>query len=466
MPLSSDLPLELLRAASDPGGGKITLIVGAGSSVEEPTAIPLAGRCSQECHDRLVADGVLNANDCPAPADLSCLADAVMRKTNRQELLVDQLSRHYALKAASPNEGHLLAAALLREGVIASIVTLNFDLALSTAIGHLGVGDTIGIIDGPRDLSNQKAFNVYYLHRNVTADPEEWVLRTVVLQSEWQGTWQSVVAAKVLATPVVVFVGLGTPTAVLIESTKLIQAAIPHSNKTYQVDPGDPSESAFFTALGLAPSAYIQAGWCDFMDALSNRVVVAQTARLAIVAATMAERNQLPQEDIEPLLARLEEIGLLSLGRMRACWLLYDKPYCPDETFARELIADLLIAAAFVARVRNVTAVPCEDGIVEFRRGDRIVASHVFVSGRGTRTRLAIEGELSARQRRLRARVRPPTGAILSGTRDVGAEAAAMPQDVVVGDPSASLLSGRSTLPMYHVDSLQANPTQCAEAVP
>lgn len=462
-----NLPSDLLQAVSAPGGGKITLIVGAGCSFEAPTSIPLAGSCSQECHDRLVADGDLVFGDCPTPSDLSCLADTVAKKTGRQQPLVDQLSRYYSLKVATPNDGHSLAAALLREGVIASVVTLNFDLALSNAISNLGVGDAIGIIDGPNDLSNQRTINLYYLHGNVNAvDPETWVLRTAALQTEWRGTWQSVVAAKVLSTPVIVFAGLGSPADVLIESTKLIQSAIPNTNKTYQVDPGDHTKSPFFTALALDPSCYIKATWCDFMDALSQRLVVEQTSRLKAVAAAMVQRDHLAPEDLTALLTRLHDIGLLKLGSLRACWLLHEKPYYPDDPLARELIADLLLAAAMVARVAGATAILFEDGIVEFRRGDRTVATHVFVSGRGSRGRFAIESELSARQRRFRGRATPPTGAIIAGTRDNTTTPVTIPPDVLLGETSESILLGQSTLPIFQVESLRQNPTQCKQVAP
>ena len=160
-----NLPADLLHAVSAPGGGKITLVVGAGCSFEAPTSIPLAGTCSQECHDRLVANGVLAVGDCPTPGDLSALADAVMMKTGRQRLLVEQLSQNYTLQTATPNEGHLIAAALLREGAIASVLTLNFDLALSAAISEcstaLGGGavvvlatlqEIVSLLDGEGDL--------------------------------------------------------------------------------------------------------------------------------------------------------------------------------------------------------------------------------------------------------------------------------------------------------------------------
>lgn len=461
------LPAELLQAVSAPGGGKITLVVGAGCSFEPPTSIPLAGTCSQQCHDRLVANGVLANGDCPTPSNLSSLADAVVAKTGQQRLLVEQLSQHYALKAASPNEGHLLTAALLREGAIASVVTLNFDLALSIAIGQLGVGDAVGIIDGPDDLLNQKAINLYYLHRNAnSADPETWILRTAALKTEWKGKWEAVVVARVLATPVVVFAGLGSPADVLIESSKLIQNAIPNGSRAYQIDSGDPDKSEFFKALALDPASFVQRTWCDFMAALSERLVVEHTSQLKTAADTMVQRDKLTPEDLTTLLSRLQDIGLLDVGRLRASWLLHDKPYFAEELLARELIADLLLAAALIARVTGTAAFLFGNGIVEFKRGDRTVATHVFVSGRGSRSRIAIESELSSRQRRFRGLATPPTGAIVAGIRDNGAAPITPPADVLLGDTSGSIVLGPSALPIFHVESLRQDPAQCQQVAP
>lgn len=461
------LPPALLRAVSALGGGKITLIVGAGCSIEWPTSIPSAATCSEQCHARLVADGVLAAGDCATPSDLSSLADAVFQKTGgEQRLLAEQLSQNYHLQTATPNEGHLLAAALLCERAIASVVTLNFDLALSSAISQLGVGDAVGIIDGPDDLPEQKPINLYYLHRNVTANPETWILRTAALKTEWQGRWESVVVAKVLSTPVVVFAGLGSPADVLIESAKLIQKAIPTGSKSYQVDSGDHEKSDFFKALGLDPSAFIQLPWCDFMVELAQRLVLEHTSRLKDSADKIVEREDLTPEDTTALLDRFQRIGLLLLGGLRASWLLHENPYCPDSPFARELIADLVLAAAMVARVAGVVASPAEDGIVEFQRGDRIVASHVFVSGRGTRGRIAIETALLARHRRFRGKATPPTGAVIAGTRDNVTSPISAPSDVLFGEPTDSIVVGPSALRIFHVESLRADPSLCNQLAP
>lgn len=461
------LPHELLQAVSAPGGGQITLVVGAGCSVEAPTLIPLAGTCSQQCHDRLVVDGVLAPGDCLAPWNLSCLADAVVAKSGHQRLLVEQLRLNYELKAASPNEGHLLAAALLREGAIASVVTLNFDLALSAAIMHLGVGDAVGIIDGPADLTNKKATNLFYLHGNANAtDPETWILRTAALASEWKGKWEHVVAAMVLATPVVVFAGLGSPADVLVESSKQIRNVIPTAHRAFQVDPGEPNASPFYMALALESGAFIQTTWCEFMAALSQRLVVVHASQIATAAAALVTREVLPPEDITALLNRLTSIGLLQVGALRANWLLHDKRYLPADAYSHELMADLLLGAALVARVTGTQAILFEDGFVEFRRGDRTVATHVLVSGRGTRSRVAIETELSSRQRRFRGRATPPSGAIIAGTRDSGGVPITPPADVVVGDTSQSIVLGPTALPMFDVNLLRHVPAECQQVAP
>ncbi len=461
------LPAPLLTAVSTPGGGKLALIVGCGCSYEAPTSIPLAGTCSQESHDRLVANNVIGDKDCSVPWDLSALADAVVNKTKSQAPLVDQLSQHYPFKDATPNDGHLLAAAMLREGVVSTVLTLNFDLAFTTAIAALGVGHDIGIIDGPSDFGKQKTSNVYYLHRNVNAaNPEDWVLRTIALQTEWKNGWEKVVAGRVLSTPVVLFAGLGSPAAVLTESTKLIQTAIPAGIKAYQVDPGDMSKCQFAKDLGIDPANYIKMGWCDFMLALSARVVDDHTTRLSITAAAMVKREGWSPEDLKSLVDRIKAAGLLLLGRMRSTWLLHEKPYYPDEDATRELIADLLLASATIERVSGASPVLFEDGVIEFRRGDRTVSACLCVSGRGTRSRIAIESELSKRHRHYRSRGTPLTGAIVAGLSPAPSPPVTPPTSVIAGNPTNSILMGTATLPLYDVASIRTDAAQPKRVAP
>lgn len=461
------LPSELLQAIAAPGGGRVTLVLGAGCSLEAPTAIPLSQTWSQESHDRLVANGVLAPGDCSMPSNLSALADAVFTRTGDQRLLVEQLRQNYHLETATPNEGHRLAAALLRERAVVSVLTLNFDLALSTAISVLGVGDTVAIINSAADLPNRKAINLYYLHGNaIAADPDTWILRTAALESEWAEHWESVVAHVVLASPVVVFVGLGSPADVLIESSRRIQRTIPEGTRFYQVDPAAFSETEFSRALALDPACQIRATWCAFMSTLSQRLLVEHASRLQSAAAAIVCREGFASEDLGVLMERVYELGLEKFGRLRASWLLHEKPYLPDDELTRELVADLLLALALVARQSGTSAVLCEDGIVEFRRGHQTVAALVLATGKGTRGRSALESQLSVQQRTYRARSTRPSGAVIAGTREGVGSPVSPPSDVVVGDTSSSIVFGSSSLPIFHVEALRRDASLCRRMAP
>ena len=87
------------------------------------------------------------SGECARPDELSCVADTVFRKTGQQVDLVDRLPLH-EFRNASPNEGHLVAAAILRERVITDILTLNFDLALAHALSHVCATYDVAVISG------------------------------------------------------------------------------------------------------------------------------------------------------------------------------------------------------------------------------------------------------------------------------------------------------------------------------
>lgn len=457
-----DLPPPLLQAVAVAGGGRITLVAGAGCSFEQPTGIPLSVTCSQQCYDRLVANGVLAPGDCPEPADLSALADAVVAHTGGQRALVEQLSQHYHLRTATPNDGHLLAAALLSEGAILSVLTLNFDLALTTAISALGVGDAIGIINGPDDLPNRQAINLYYLHGNAATTPESWILRSEALATRWHGEWESVIATTVVAAPVVIFVGLGSPAEVLLDSAQRIRRVMPAGNHVYQVDPAPFSSSGpFARALDLDTSHYVQGKWCDFMHALSARLVVEYRQRIEGAAAALTRRERFSPEDLSVLVEQLSLLGLVRLGKLRASWLLHDKPYLCENSHTTEFIVDLLLALALIARETKTIPLLCEDGVVEFWRSSNSIASVICVSGRGSLSRSALEVELAARARTFRVRATRVVAAILANTRDGPGATIGTPSDIIRGELSDSIVFGPSTLPVFHVDLLRMDPAQC-----
>ena len=463
------LPAQLLNAVSSPDGGKIAIVVGAGCSVEAPTCVPVEHDCSSEVHRRLVASGVLQNGDCTDPTDLSLVADAVFEKKQSQRDVVELLRDQYDLKLAPPNDGYRIAAAMLCEGAVSSMLTLNFDLALSNALSELGAGHMVGVIECPEDLPRQKNTNVYYLHRNVNeADPESWVLRTSALNEDWDKNWCQVVTIRALAAPVVVFAGIGSPARVLIESAKLIRTALPGEPKLFQIDPAERAVSKSFQELKLDPGNYIQRGWTHFMEELSERLSTEQVVELEkAIDLKVQEEEHLQTEDVANLLECLRNLGLVKFGKLRAHWLLYEKPYCPVNLNGNGLLADLLLALAMMARVSGAVGIILENGLVEFQRDGRVVVAYLVVSGRGHRGRAAVEAAVESRRVQYRSRPQPPRGVLVGGTSDPWNTSVTSPTDVARGDSSDDdIVTGPTALPLIHISELRSDSSRIHQVVP
>jgi hypothetical protein len=432
--------------------------------MDAPTGLPSGAAAARELHRLLILDGVLANGDVQDPNDLSAVADAVFAKTGSQRDVVERFLSTYNLKRAKANEGYLLVAAMLAEQVIVSVVTLNFDLALIDALVSLGIGQDVAAIEKPADLVQQSLVNIYYLHRNANADdPNHWVLRTAALQNEWANTWQPIVANRVLAAPVVVFAGLGTPIAVLIESTKLLKNAVPNAI-VYQVDVLPKANSRFAQELGIDDASYIQRGWADFMQELSARLLTEHAQQLENSANEKVQDDGLAAEDLTSFLERLRALGLVACGKLKGQWLLTGGAYCRATPDHHRLVADLLLAVAMVARVSGTQAVIVEDGIIEFHRDNRVVAACLLGSGRGHRGRPSMEAAIDQQRRQHRGRAIPISSAIVGATSDWGV-VATPPADVVRGNVADDIILGQAPLPMHHIAELRANPNAIQEVV-
>lgn len=375
------LPTELLQAIVAEEGGKVALVIGAGCSFETPTDLPLSRNLSEETHARLVADAILEAGDCADPSDLSCVADAVFERTHHQNALVDRfpLAR---LRNAAPNDGYLLAVALLREHAIHDLLTLNFDLAIRHALGEMNVGAEVGVVRGPGEAGAVGVVNVIYLHRDADAPPDEWILRTAQLDDAWRDGWEELVTIRVMTAPVVVFAGLGTAAGVLTETIRRVRAALA-DHVSIHVDPGEFGSSTFTEALSIPEERYVQAGWQDFMVELANRVVVDQLARLHRSIVEFEQHHGLAAENLAPILDVLERLNLLQLGTMRARWLLRHDAYLPARSIDIRLLADLAQAGALVARELDVTFVAETEGRLQMRQDGQVLAVMVLASAGG-----------------------------------------------------------------------------------
>jgi hypothetical protein len=458
------LPSDLLKAVSSNGKGQLALVLGAGCSVEAPTGIQVAAACSEEIYRRLVADGILQSTDCENPSDLSALADVVFEKYGSQKAVVDYLMDSYDMKLATPNEGYRILAALLCEGAVSSVVTLNYDLALSTALSDLGAPRSIGIVERPEDLERQRNTTVYYLHRNANAeDAETWVLRTAALTEEWRGSWEQIIATRVLSAPVVLFAGIGTPVSVLVESTKLLCASLPPPRKLFLAGPGNPERSKFFEELGISQSCFIQEPWGALMEKLSDRLVQEQTEQLLSAAALKIKEDGLEEEDLSQEMVALRGMGIVGFGKLRARWLLYEKPYLSLERNALGLLADILLALASIARLSGSASFILDDGRVEYRQQGRTVASIVVVSGSGHRGKSAIEAAMQSRRKR---EIDKSNAILVSGTAASWSEPRTPPEDIVVGRLSNQDLVRGPVTPVYlHVDELRRDWTQVKQVI-
>lgn len=457
-----NLPADLLSAIANPGGGRIVLVVGAGCSVEPPTGLPLARDCALEAHRRLIADRVLKHGDCANPHDLSSVADSVVAVTGNQQALVGRLPlgdfRH-----AQPNEGYLLAAAMLREQAVACMVTLNFDLAMSTALTYLGATD-VPVVAGPEDHHLLGVINLIYLHRNVDADPEEWVLRTSALADDWRDRWEGVITQRVIGAPVTVFAGLGTPAAVLLESTRRIRRAVPNDVMVYQVDPGPPESSAFFGELALSDDAFLQMEWGAFMSALAGRLLEEHRVELETACDELTAIEAWEAEDVGGLCARLAEAGLIPLGHVRARWMLDNASYVPRRAIPAAWLADLILAIGLLERSTDSHAIFGEDGVVEFRQEGRILGSVVLAHGRGIRRWLALEAKILSTERHWGRHDPQPRYALVAGVQGDRPKVSP-PEDVVLGERSDDIVRRYNIPRMISVDELRRTPNLAEEAL-
>ena len=455
------LPADLLHAISALGGGRVVLVLGAGCSNEEPTSLPLSGRLSEECHRQLVEDGILNADEVEDKFDLSAVAEAVVGKTQSQRALVDRFPPD-AFRYAKPNDGYVIMAALLLEGVLADTLTLNFDFAPRTALGELGAGPRVSTVRGPEDHARLGTRNLIYLHRDIDSDPDSIILRATELEAAWRDSWGQVITQRVLSGSVTVFVGLGSPASVLVDTTKRILAALDGKASVYVVDPIAYEDSRFSSALGIASEAYLRMGWCEFMQALSRRVAAEHRAAIEQDCRELISQNSYEEEDVPDLCRRLTEIGLVRLGRLRAAWLLKTNPYLPHEPATSRLFSALVLGVGMVERLSECRASFVEDGLVEFCQDSRMTRA-IVCSGGGTMNYARIEAELSVRRGQLLNQGKAFSFALVGGV-DSATDIAA-PMNIVAEADPYDLVTGPAHLRIVNIATLRADPTLISELI-
>lgn len=451
------LPAPLLRAVSE-ANGKLVLVLGAGCSFPAPTSVPMAKKCSQDAYRKLLRDGVLVDGDCPDPNDLSILADSVFAKRGRQSELVDRLPQDQ-FRRARANSGYLLVAALLRENVISSILTLNFDLAMEHALTELGAFK-VQKLACPEDMPKFGAHNVVYLHRNVDElDPEKWVLRASVLTSEWEHGWEGMMAQVVLTSPVVTFAGLGSPAAVLLETTRRINERL-GTVDVYQVDPQAADSNAFFQALAIPAEAFVQLGWNEFMTLLGDRVLAEQIDHLQGVCATEVATEAFAIASVDLVLDHLRSMSLIEMGKVRAAWLSLDECYAVHTERDAPLLAHLVIAASAVAQAAAAEDIAIRSEVVAFLAGSGgTLTCAMMACGRGIRGWAAMEAEVRRRRAAIPRHDPQPRFAIVGGATGLPLGELVAPIDIVVEPaPAGDIVSAETTLLLLSAHEISRSP--------
>jgi hypothetical protein len=387
---------------------------------------------------------------------LSCVADAVFEATGSQAAIVATLEPN-RFRTAPPNNGYLVAAALLREEAIISLLTLNFDMAMVAAISQLGVGSTVTVIVGPEDHSRIGTINVIYLHRSAWSPPDEWILRSAALETEWKDHWEEVVARRILSSPITVFAGLGTAARVLLDTVKRIRVGLPAGTVVYQVDTAKREESQFFAELGIPPESYLQMSWGEFMEQLSRRVVDQQRTELQRKCEERIQHEHFESEDTRSLCDRLMRLGLLGLGRLRARWLLSWVPYVAHLGLELAWIADLLLATGLIERRTGTEAKFFEDGVVELRKNGQLKVALVVAHGRGVKRWLSLEAEFQIWARHFMKRDPLPRRAILAGVDGPRQPIVSPPPSIISSEDPQSILGEYTIVELISVEDLRAN---------
>lgn len=430
------LPASLLAAAGAFGDARVCLVVGAGCSKDPPTDLPLSRELSERAYERLVDDGVLNAGDCMSPGDLSALADAVYIKAPGSQAALVRRMEPERLRNAQANEGYLIAVALMLEGVVRTIVTLNFDLAINHALSTVGAGSRVSTLRRPEDWAHVAQRSVVYLHRNVECDDDDLVLRSDQLDAAWEGGWQEIVARAAVSTPICVFAGLGTPASVWTASTRHVKDAFV-AGEVFLVGPGPHADSAFAISLEIEADRYIELGWTAFMRALAGRALVEHQHALGVSAAAIVGDNDEPFEDITGTTRRLLRAGLVAVGRARGWWVHQIQEYLPvaDATANRQ-VADLLMGVSLIERTSESEVQLGPDDVVEFHQGRRMVGKAMLASGGGVLSGEAVAAKVLRRLATSLITGLPPSLVLLgSVTAPVGISA---PPPDLIGDATES----------------------------
>ena len=362
---------ELMAALERVDGNGIVLVIGAGSSIDDPTGLKLGSHYSQLAHDVLCRRGVLSAQ--PNPWDLAELADAVIAATGSQDQLVAELPIQ-RMRLATPNRGHELAAALQADGFVRSILSLNYDTAMEAAIAHLGSAD-VHVIERKEDLPPTRTKLLIYLHGSANGPTQDLVLTTADLDSSWQGSWKELIANQTMLAPVVAFVGLGSSASLLSSTLQKVKDGIGNAAAFLLVGPGDQSATTFAKSIGADDAHCLDCGWSDFMQACAAYALATLVGLSSAKFREIERQKSVPVVDTAAVMDSIGRLDYMEYGAARAKWFGVENrrrylPHPAADTAELSHLADLI---HFIAEVESWVGAKARfsDGDIEIN-GTRI----------------------------------------------------------------------------------------------
>jgi hypothetical protein len=334
--------------------------MGAGCSLEAPTGLKIASYYAREGYRRLVANSSVPEEATLSDWDLAAVASHCVEHAGRDVL--EELLPVERFRTAESNLGTQIAAALVREDIVRTVVTLNLDLSASNALSAMSSRGDVSVISRQDGQSHYGANNLVYLHGNVEEDPKYWVLTHEDLANAEGSGWHQLIATLTTATPVVLFAGMGSTANVFAESVEWIGEKLPSgSTSVYLASLDDGPVSKFATSLHIDADHYIKLGWCDLMAGIGARVCEEMISTLLQHATEVQREGEWPHAvvDCNRLVAPMLHLGLLGLGRVRALWLGEETKYLPQRFLPEQELnrfAELLVVSVAVAA--HLQAIP------------------------------------------------------------------------------------------------------------
>ncbi|KPF53339.1 hypothetical protein IP65_13075 [Novosphingobium sp. AAP1] len=441
------IPPDLLQAIAANGGGQVALVIGAGCSVEQPTAIPLAGDLAEAGERALILDGILQPNQCQNPRDLAELATLVFQLTGEQAALVRCFPIEQ-MRLAKPNLGYKLLVALMAEGAITHVLSLNFDKAVQNAAAELGIQIAVVAETG---VGVPIRAALVQLHGNADSAPEALVLRTEVLDEGWIGQWHQLVAQQILAAPSILFAGLGSAAPVLSTTIAMIQNALAGGKQLYQADVAPFNANVFAQQLNISADRYIRGTWGGVVSKLAERIAAAQVDALRSNGVALLAENGVDAADRDRFAALAESLRnqvLLAMGKFRAYGELDGVAlYRPHTPRSDELLAEPMLKLAQLAEHFGWTALPSPGGTWILKSDGRLVGHLLLATGGGVRRLSALEPRARAICERINEHAVIPADFVLIGA--VAPEAAPLAHvDLVADEDPADIIGGPSAAPI------------------